>query len=52
MEQKETANYNNLLLNNLPFDITLSSTPKEVSTSSLLNNSPSKSLHNQNIFLR
>ena len=48
MEQKETAYFNNLLLDNieLPIDITLVSTPKEVSTPSLLNNSPSESLRN------
>ena len=48
MEQKETAYFNNPLLDNieLPIDITLVSTPKEVSTPSLLNNSPSKSLRN------
>ena len=48
MEQKETAYFNNLLLNNieLPIDITLVSTPKEVSPPSLLNNSPSESLRN------
>ena len=47
MEQKETACFNNLLLDNieLPNDITLVSTPKEVSTPSL-NNSPSESLQN------
>ena len=48
MEQKETAYFNNLLLGNfeLPVDITLVSTLKEVSTPSLLNNSPSESLRN------
>ena len=48
MEQKETAYFNNLLLDNieLPTDITLVSTPKEVSTPLLLNNSPSESLQN------
>lgn len=48
MEQKKTTNYKNLLLDNinLPIDITLVSTPKEVSTPSLLNNSPSESLQN------
>ena len=48
MEQKETTYFNNLLLDNieLPIDITLVSTPKEVSTPSLLNNSPSESLLN------
>ena len=48
MEQNETAYFNNLLLDNieLPTDITLVSTPKEVSTPSLLNNSPSESLRN------
>ena len=48
MEQKETAYFNNLLLDNieLPIDITLVSTPKEVSTPSLLNESPSESLRN------
>ena len=42
MEQKETAYFNNLLLDNieLPIDITLLSTP------SLLHNSPSESLRN------
>ena len=45
MEQKETACFNNLLLDNIeiPIDITLVNTPKEVTTSSLLNNSPSGS---------
>ena len=44
MEQKETAYFNNLLLDNieLPIDITLVSTPKEVSTPWLLNNSISE----------
>ena len=48
MEQKETAYFNNLLLDNieLPIDITLVSTPKEVSTPSLLHNSPSENLRN------
>ena len=48
MEQKETAYFNNLLSDNieLPIDITLLSTPKEVSTPSLLNSSPSESLWN------
>ena len=48
MEQKETTYFNNLLLDNieLQIDITLVSTPKEVSTPSLLNNSPSESLRN------
>ena len=48
MEQKETAYFNNLLLDNndLPTDTTLASTLKEVSTPSLLNNSPSESLQN------
>ena len=48
MEQKETAYFNNLLLDNmnLPIDITLVSTPKEVSTPSLSNNSPSERLRN------
>ena len=46
MEQKGTAYFNNLLLDNieLAIDITLVSTPKEVSTPSLLNNSSSESL--------
>ena len=45
MEQKESAYFINLLLDNieLPIDITLISTPKEVNTPSLLNNSPSES---------
>ena len=45
MEQKETACFNNLLLDNIeiPIDITLVNTPKEVTTPSLLNNSPSGS---------
>ena len=45
MEQKETACFNNLLLGNieLPIDITLVNTLKEVTTPSLLNNSPSGS---------
>ena len=44
MELKENVYYNNLLLDNidLPIDITLVSTPKEVRTLSLLNNSPSE----------
>ena len=48
MEQKEIANFSNLLLDimNLPIDITLVSTPKEVSSPSLLNSSPSESLQN------
>ena len=48
MEQKETAYFNNLLLDNieLPIDITLVGTPEEVSTPSLLNNIPSESLRN------
>ena len=48
MEQKEAACFNNLLLDNieLPIDITLVNTPKESSTPSLLNNSPSESLRN------
>ena len=48
MEQKETAYFNNLLLDNIDLliDITLVSTPKEVSTPLLLNNSPSESLQN------
>ena len=48
MDQKETAYFNNLLLDNieLPIDITLVSTQKEVSTPSLLNNSPSENLRN------
>ena len=48
MEQKETAYFNNLLLDNIELliDITLVSTPKEVSPPSLLNNSPSESLRN------
>ena len=48
MEQKEIAYFNNLLLDNieLPIDITLVSTPKEVSTPSLLHNSPSENLRN------
>ena len=41
MEQKETANYNNLLL-----DHTFVSTPKEVSTPSLINNNPAESFQN------
>ena len=48
MEQKEIAYFNNLLLDNIevPIDITLVSTPKEVSTPSLLHNSPSENLGN------
>ena len=48
MEQKEIAYFNNLLLDNieLPIDITLASTPKEVSTASLLHNSLSENLRN------
>ena len=48
MEQKEIAYFNNLLLDNteVPIDITLVSTPKEVSTPSLLHNSPSENLRN------
>ena len=48
MEQKEIAYFNNLLLDNIevPIDITLVSTPKEVSTPSLLHNSPSENLRN------
>ena len=48
MKQKETPCFNNLLLDNieLPIDITLVSTPKEVSTPSLLHNSPSENLRN------
>ena len=44
MEQKETPYFNNILLDNivLPIDIILVRTPKEVTTPSLLNNSPSK----------
>ena len=51
MELKETAYFNNLLLDNiqLPIDITLVSTPKEVSNPSFLNNSPSASLQNTKI---
>ena len=51
MEQKETAYFNNLLLDNIqpPIDITLVSTPKEVSNPSFLNNSPSASLQNTKI---
>ena len=42
------AYFNNLLLGNIevPIFITLVSTPKEVSTSSLLHNSPSENLRN------
>ena len=48
MEQKEISYFNNLLLDNIevPIDITLVSTPKEVSTPSLLHNSPSENLRN------
>ena len=48
MEQKEIAYFNNLLLDSteVPIDITLVSTPKEVSTPSLLHNSPSENLRN------
>ena len=48
MKQKETPCFNNLLLDNieLPIDVTLVSTPKEVSTPSLLHNSPSGNLPN------
>ena len=48
MEQKETAYFNNLFLDNieLPIDITLVSPPKEVSLLSLLNNMPWESLRN------
>ena len=48
MEQKEIAYFNNLLLDNIevPIDITLVSTPKKVSTPSLLHNSPSEYLRN------
>ena len=48
MEQKEIAYFNNLLLDNieLPIDITLVRTSKEVSTPSLLHNSPSENLRN------
>ena len=48
MKQKEIAYFSNLLLDNieLPIDITLVSTPKEVSTPSLLHNSPSENLQN------
>ena len=41
MEQKGTANYNNLSLGH-----TFVSTPKEVSTPSLINNNPTESLQN------
>ena len=49
MEQKEIAYFNNLLLDNIKvsIDITLVSTPKEVSTPSLLHNSPSENLPNR-----
>ena len=49
MEQKEIAYFNNLLLENIEvsIDITLVSTPKEVSTPSLLHNSPSENLPNR-----
>ena len=52
MEQKEALNYNNLLLDNinLLINITLVGTPKEVSTPSLLNSSPSESLQNTKIY--
>ena len=52
MEQKEPAYFNNLLLDNidLPIDINLVSTPKEVSIPSLLNNSPSESQQNTKTF--
>ena len=52
MEQKETANYNNLLLDNinLSIDFTFVSTSKEISTPSLLNNSPSESFQNAKTF--
>ena len=48
MEQKEIAYFNNLLLDKieLPTDITLVRTPKEVSTPSLLHNSPSENIRN------
>ena len=48
MEQKEIAYFNNLLLDKieLPTDITLVRTPKEVSTPSLLYNSPSENIRN------
>ena len=48
MEQKEIAYFNNLLLDNIevPIDITLVSTPKKVSTQSLLHSSPSENLRN------
>ena len=47
-EQKEIAYFNNLLLENieLRIDITLVSTPEEVSTPSLLNSTPPESLRN------
>ena len=46
MEQNEIAYFNNLLLDNIEvtIEITLVSTPKEVSTSSLLHNHPSENL--------
>ena len=45
--QKETAYFNNLLLDNieLPIDITLVNTPKEVTTPSLLNNNQAALKH-------
>ena len=48
MEEKEIAYFNNLSLDNteLPIDITFISTPKKVSTPSLLHNSPSENLRN------
>ena len=48
MEQKEAACFNNLVLDSieLPIDVTLVSTPKEINTPLLLNNSPSESLRN------
>ena len=48
MEPKEIVYFNNLLLDNieLRINITLVSTPKEVSTPSLLHNSPSEYLRN------
>ena len=48
IEQKEIAYFNNPLLDNieLPIDFTLVSTPKEVSTPSLLNNISSENLRN------
>ena len=49
MEQKEIACFNNPLLDNIevPIDITLVSTPKKVSTQSLLHSSPSENLRNR-----